>query len=133
MILTNQRAKRGWNLNVHSDSRSVNSDIIQTSDPIPVKKCPEKRIYGIKVNHENALTIKEYISPIALAPSTVDLRKKMPAVYDQGNLGSCTANALCAAYQYDNPSMCPSRLFLLLYIIKEEPLVFVASLCVGRY
>lgn len=31
----------------------------------------------------------------------VDPRKHMPAVFDQGELGSCTANATAAAFQYD--------------------------------
>ena len=46
-------------------------------------------------------------------PSTVDLRDKFWAVYDQGQLGSCTANAGCGAYNYisKNPPD-PSRLFL---------------------
>src|ERR1700761_6388176 len=46
-------------------------------------------------------------------PPTVDLRDKFGPVYDQGNLGSCTANAGAAAYNYI--SKCPqnpSRLFL---------------------
>lgn len=30
-----------------------------------------------------------------------DLRKFMPDVYDQGDLGSCTSNAICAAFEYD--------------------------------
>jgi len=45
-------------------------------------------------------------------PAQVDLRSRMPAVYDQGALGSCTANALCALYQYDCPQVNGSRLFL---------------------
>ena len=37
----------------------------------------------------------------------------MPPVYDQGQLGSCTANALAAAYEYcDNNAFLPSRLFI---------------------
>jgi C1A family cysteine protease len=32
---------------------------------------------------------------------SVDLRNKMPPVYNQGKLGSCTANAICAAYEYE--------------------------------
>lgn len=50
-----------------------------------------------------------------LAPKS-DLRPKMPPVYDQGELGSCTANALAAAHQYDQiiqgqtSSFIPSRL-----------------------
>jgi C1A family cysteine protease len=36
-------------------------------------------------------------------PATVDLSKlaAMPQVYDQGDLGSCTANAIAAAYEYE--------------------------------
>jgi C1A family cysteine protease len=45
-------------------------------------------------------------------PTKVDLRPKLPACYDQGNLGSCTANALCAAVVYDNAAIKGSRLFL---------------------
>ncbi len=45
----------------------------------------------------------------------VDLRnEKQPEVYDQGSLGSCTANAICSAYMYDSDMRdfkC-SRLFL---------------------
>ena len=32
---------------------------------------------------------------------SVDLRNKMPPVYNQSKLGSCTANAICAAYEYE--------------------------------
>lgn len=34
-------------------------------------------------------------------PKKVDLRKKCPKVYNQGKLGSCTANAIAAAYEFD--------------------------------
>jgi C1A family cysteine protease len=34
-------------------------------------------------------------------PSAVDLRDKCPPVYDQGDLGSCTANGIGFAVQYD--------------------------------
>ena len=46
------------------------------------------------------------------AQSNVDLRNKMPPIVDQGNLGSCTANALCALISYLDPKMIGSRLFL---------------------
>jgi len=44
----------------------------------------------------------------------VDLRRRCPPVYDQGHLGSCTANAIAAAYEMDEqqPTMTPSRLFI---------------------
>jgi C1A family cysteine protease len=50
-------------------------------------------------------------------PPKVDLREKMPEVYDQGHLGSCTANALAGAYQYTlikevKEVFMPSRLFI---------------------
>ena len=50
-------------------------------------------------------------------PSIVDLRSKMPAVYNQGSLGSCTANAIGAALQYNQKRQgkrhfIPSRLFI---------------------
>ncbi len=48
----------------------------------------------------------------------VDLRINCPTVYDQGRLGSCTANAIACAYQYDEIKQTeikiftPSRLFI---------------------
>jgi C1A family cysteine protease len=50
-------------------------------------------------------------------PKKVDLRSKMPPVYDQGQLGSCTANAIGAAFEYDQVKQgqrdfMPSRLFI---------------------
>jgi C1A family cysteine protease len=49
-------------------------------------------------------------------PPSVDLTPTMPAVYDQGQLGSCTANALGAAFEFDRTKQkladfMPSRLF----------------------
>src|SRR5271163_5190123 len=34
-------------------------------------------------------------------PASVDLRAQCPPVYDQGKLGSCTANAIAAALEFD--------------------------------
>lgn len=45
-------------------------------------------------------------------PTAIDLRSKMPRVYDQEKLGSCTANAICAAFEYIVPNFIGSRLFL---------------------
>jgi len=50
-------------------------------------------------------------------PTSVDLRKVCPPVYDQGNLGSCTANAIGGAIQFElikqkAPVFMPSRLFI---------------------
>jgi C1A family cysteine protease len=50
-------------------------------------------------------------------PSSVDLEPKCPPVYDQGQLGSCTANALAGLFQFlliklGKPSFIPSRLMI---------------------
>lgn len=50
-------------------------------------------------------------------PERVDLRELCPEIYDQGQLGSCTANALGAAFDFDRRKqgkdfMMPSRLFI---------------------
>ena len=45
-------------------------------------------------------------------PNKVDLRNKLNITFDQGNLGSCTANALLYSFIYNDPTFSPSRLFL---------------------
>ena len=53
---------------------------------------------------------------VKLPPKT-DLRDSCPSVYDQGQLGSCTANAIAAAMEYEQMKQkekyfMPSRLFI---------------------
>lgn len=50
--------------------------------------------------------------PKITLPVLVDLRNRMPPIYNQGQLGSCTANALCGGLGYINPKLVGSRLFL---------------------
>jgi len=55
-------------------------------------------------------------APVTL-PELVDLRQHCPIVYDQKNLGSCTGNAIAAAYEFDlikqnKKDFTPSRLFI---------------------
>ena len=50
-------------------------------------------------------------------PPAVDLRTQCPPVYDQGQLGSCTANGIAGAIEFDRkkqdlPDFVPSRLFI---------------------
>ncbi len=54
---------------------------------------------------------------LAQLPPKVDLRPQLPPVYDQGQLGSCTANAIGAAFEFDQrqegqQDFMPSRLFI---------------------
>lgn len=80
-----------------------------------------KHIYSLKICREKPELLANYMFklgkmlPGTQLPDTVDLRTnpKMPPVYDQGNIGSCTAQALCAAYQFmDTNGFRGSRLFL---------------------
>lgn len=54
----------------------------------------------------------------AALPASVDLRSCFPAVYDQGQLGSCTGNGIAAALEFDQLKQgmaevhTPSRLFI---------------------
>jgi C1A family cysteine protease len=55
-------------------------------------------------------------APVKL-PTSVDLRPQFPPVYNQETLGSCTANALGAAFQFEQikqnkADFIPSRLFI---------------------
>lgn len=61
-----------------------------------------------------------YTTPVEMVgalPSKMDLRSQCPPVYDQGQLGSCTANAIAAAVEFDRLKQkifdfTPSRLFI---------------------
>ena len=64
-----------------------------------------------------------YAAPLAVLgalPAKVDLRAQCPGVYDQGELGSCTGNAIAGAVQFERmrenlptaAALVPSRLFI---------------------
>src|SRR6266700_4638277 len=63
----------------------------------------------------------QYAAPIAAIgtlPTNIDLTSACPPVYDQEQLGSCTANAIAGAIQFDQMKQklaqifTPSRLFI---------------------
>lgn len=78
-----------------------------------------KRSYGWKKQKPDSRD-KYFTVPyslITLLVTKVDLSDKMPPVFDQGQLGSCTANGICAALMFSRamqglPTWVPSRLFL---------------------
>ncbi|WP_220456053.1 hypothetical protein [Candidatus Liberibacter sp.] len=57
-------------------------------------------------------------SLVCKLPPVVDLTSSCPPVYNQGQIGSCTANALAGSIQYERlahraiPDFIPSRLFI---------------------
>jgi C1A family cysteine protease len=68
---------------------------------------PDQRDHSFAVSSD----ILQTISP------SVDLRSQCPPVYDQGRIGSCTANAIAAALEFDMmkqgmTAFTPSRLFI---------------------
>ena len=74
-----------------------------------VRDLPDHRdlVYSAPIRHLQQL------------PAAVDLRPQFPwPPYDQGQIGSCTANAIAAAIQFDRaktgktPDFTPSRLFI---------------------
>ena len=72
------------------------------------------RVYNLKLvkRVDEPFNLKAVKTPAVILPTKVDLRPKMPPVYDQGNLGSCTANVFVAAIQHQDPTFYGSRLFL---------------------
>jgi len=78
-----------------------------------------KRQYGWKKQVEDP---RDFIHKLRttnphLLPKSVDLRDHMPSVYDQGQLSSCTGNAICGAFEYKLhkqgiTDFMPSRLFV---------------------
>ena len=81
----------------------------------PVK---EKRInFGWKRDLPDHRDFKFKIVVPHDLPPLVDLREQCPIVYNQGNLSSCTTNALGGAFQFEQkkqgkPDFIPSRLFI---------------------
>lgn len=80
-----------------------------------------KRKYGwtrdLPDQRDRKFRVPEAVIVPKAPPSSVDLRAQCPPVYDQGELGSCTANAIAAAIEFDAarqglPVSCPSRLFI---------------------
>lgn len=79
------------------------------------------RIYGWNPDRPDHRDLVRVPAPAVLdhLPSSVDLRENpaMPPVYDQAQIGSCTANAISAAFEFDlrrqhAVDFAPSRLFI---------------------
>jgi C1A family cysteine protease len=77
-----------------------------------------KYLYNYKRDNEDTRDFRFSESivphPEVVLPKSVDLRSKCPPVYDQGKLGSCTANAGCSCrvMLLNDPGITLSRLYL---------------------
>jgi len=74
-----------------------------------VRDLPDKRDHVYSASYPGMYADK--------LPDSVDLRPQCPPVYDQQALGSCTANAIAGALEFDRrkqglPDFVPSRLFI---------------------
>jgi C1A family cysteine protease len=74
-----------------------------------IRDLPDQRDRRFALTHENTAA--------TALPKSIDLRAQCPPVYDQGALGSCTANAIAGALEFDAarqglPVSTPSRLFI---------------------
>ncbi|HEX9139228.1 MAG TPA: C1 family peptidase [Steroidobacteraceae bacterium] len=87
---------------------------------LPIRKASRRGGYGwlrdLPDARDFAYAAPLYRFPQGLPPS-VDLRSACPPVYDQGQLGSCTANGIAGAIEFDqgkqgNREFTPSRLFI---------------------
>ena len=102
--------------NYFSDNVNQN-DIIEITDQLLGSHTPYNK-YGWKPDLPDIRDLSIAFQENPHYSKTVDLRKQCPPIYDQGNLGSCTANAIAAAYQFDemrqenSDSFMPSRLFI---------------------
>ncbi len=70
---------------------------------------------------------------ISVLPDYVDWTSMFPACYNQGRLGSCTANAIAGAFEFERtrqklvPDFVPSRLFIYFFERKREGTVALDS------
>jgi C1A family cysteine protease len=83
---------------------------------MPTKPIRKYGYLASKIKDKSAPKFFSLIDEASL-PAVVDLRPKMPPVYNQGKLGCCTANAIAGALEFDLikqklPDFVPSRLFI---------------------
>jgi C1A family cysteine protease len=77
-----------------------------------------QRLYNWSPDKKDSRDLNHLFYSNAKLPTQVDLRTQCPPVYNQGTLGSCTANAIAGAYEFDEMKQneptpfIPSRLFI---------------------
>lgn len=119
------------------DLIGVASDI--AFEVVPKLLCPRKHKYNLKFSQvQNVFSLPERMLKIAplkntALPTKIDLRSKFQIPYNQGELGSCTAMALCAIVGYLDPDFYSSRLFVyynernMLHTVMEDSGAFLSD------
>ncbi|MFL5959994.1 MAG: C1 family peptidase [Gaiellaceae bacterium] len=88
-----------------------------TEAPTGLAVRTQKR-YGWRKDHPDMRDFLMAVEPLKTLPREVSLREQMPSVYDQGQLGSCTANSIGAILEFnelkqgEKDAATPSRLFI---------------------
>jgi len=103
---------------INTESAAQVVPVLEKSVNIPSRKIKKYGWHSDMPDHRDHMYAP--LMAAKLQPK-FDLRSSytLPAVYDQGNIGSCTANAIAAAIQFDryrqklaNSDDIPSRLFI---------------------
>lgn len=88
-----------------------------TTDVLPTtaagyKLIPLARLLEIKENQKKLPQLMK--APYPCAVSKASLRPTWPCIYDQGPIGSCTANAFCSCFKFVNrkKKFDPSRMYV---------------------
>lgn len=82
---------------------------------------PENRIYGWRPSLPDVRDEDANLTGLATPPVEYDPRSEFAPVYDQGQLGSCTGNAVAGALQYHwGVDWVPSRLYIYYFERKVE-------------
>ncbi len=115
-IINKQKPIFNINVSIKSDKESIVFEDTGEHDieyKIFMDNLPKNR-YNLKIEKVPPHKLQAFHVP-KIVPSLkyVNLSDKIKTIYDQGSLGSCTANALCELfiYEYKNTKD-PSRLFL---------------------
>jgi C1A family cysteine protease len=88
------------------------------SDPPAGLAVRTQKRYGWRPDTPDMRDFMLAVAPAKTLPATLSLRKTMPPVYDQGQLGSCTANSVGAVVEFNElkekepDAATPSRLFI---------------------
>jgi C1A family cysteine protease len=114
---SNGNAHRGHARNGHANGHANGHGPLAQ---LPIRRPSEHGAYGW-VRDLPDMRDFAYSAPLLRfpkgLPGSVDLRPECPPVYDQGQLGSCTANAIGGAIEFDQikqgvKPFVPSRLFI---------------------